>query len=107
MTFQNNIAYKVTPTTRIDLRMNAQIGNNKGPNASVSDIFYQVYNNNPVTFPAYFPAEPDDRHIKYGNAILSGTSLYTNPYQYMLGSYKEVNYSMLNTSIYINQNLDS
>ena len=105
-TFQNNIAYKVTPTTRIDLRMNAQIGNNKGPNASVSDIFYQVYNNNPVTFPAYFPAEPDDRHIKYGNAILSGTSLYTNPYQYMLGSYKEVNYSMLNTSIYINQNLD-
>ena len=105
-TFQNNIAYKVTPTTRIDLRMNAQIGNNKGPNASVSDIFYQVYNNNPVTFPAYFPAEPGDKHIKYGNAILSGTSLYTNPYQYMLGSYKEVNYSMLNTSIYINQNLD-
>ena len=69
-TFQNNIAYKVTPTTRIDLRMNAQIGNNKGPNASVSDIFYQVYNNNPVTFPAYFPAEPDDRHIKYGLSLI-------------------------------------
>ena len=30
-TFQNNISYKVTNTTTLDLRMNAQIGNSKGP----------------------------------------------------------------------------
>ncbi|MGL4293336.1 MAG: SusC/RagA family TonB-linked outer membrane protein [Bacteroidales bacterium] len=105
-TFQNNIAYKVTPSTRVDLRMNAQIGNNKGPGKSVGDIFYQVYNNNPITYPAFFPAQEGDRHIKYGNAILSGSSLYTNPYAYMLGGFEEANYCTINTSIYLNQKFD-
>ena len=104
--FQNNIAYKVTPTTRVDLRMNAQIGNQKGPNYGVDDFFYQAYNNNPITFPAYFPASEGDKHIRFGNAILSGASLYTNPYAYMLSSFKEANFSTINTSVYVSQNLD-
>ncbi|MDE6988791.1 MAG: SusC/RagA family TonB-linked outer membrane protein, partial [Bacteroides acidifaciens] len=37
--FQNNISYKVTPTTKIDLHMNAQIRNQKGPNYSTSTLF--------------------------------------------------------------------
>lgn len=104
--FQNNIAYKVTPTTRVDLRMNTQIGNLKGPDKNVGDFFYQAYNNNPISFPAYFPASEGDKHIKYGNAILSGTALYTNPYAHMMNSFKERNYSTINTSIYISQELD-
>lgn len=32
--FQNNISYKITSTTKIDLHMNAQIRNKKGPNYS-------------------------------------------------------------------------
>ena len=33
--FQNNIAYKLTSTTKVGLRMNAQIGQHKGPGYSV------------------------------------------------------------------------
>ena len=39
-TFQNNIGYKITPYTKIDLRMNAQISNTKSPGISSNDIFY-------------------------------------------------------------------
>ena len=35
--FQSNISYKATPSTKIDLRMNAQISNKKGPNYTPSD----------------------------------------------------------------------
>ncbi len=40
--FQNNISYKLTNTTTIDMRMIAQIGNKKGPNYSVSDLYKSV-----------------------------------------------------------------
>lgn len=105
-TFQNNIAYKVTKSTKIDLRMNAQIRNQKGPEGNINDIFYQMYSENPVTFPATFPAQPGDTHIRFGNAILSGEDLRTNPYAYMLRGFEELNYNTLNTSLRLTQNLD-
>ncbi len=55
--FQNNISYKLTNTTTVDLRMMAQIGNRKGPNYSTSDLYGVVMSANPVAFPAYYPAE--------------------------------------------------
>lgn len=105
-TFQNNIAYQVTPTTKVDLRMNAQIANRKSPNSSTSDIFNLVYNSNPVTFPATFPAADGDSHIKFGSATMSSGRLYDNPYAHMLSSYLEQNTNTLNTSLNIDQKLD-
>ena len=67
-TFQNNIGYKITQYTKIDLRMNAQISNMKSPNVNSSDIFYQIFKNTPVSFPATFPAEEGDKHIRFGSA---------------------------------------
>lgn len=104
--FQNNLTYKLTSTTKIGLKMNAQIGKLKGPNYSVSDLFYSAYEVNPIVFPATYPAQPDDTHIRFGNASLSGNSLYTNPYAKMLSSFKEENYNTLNTVMNIEQNLD-
>lgn len=105
-TFQNNISYKVTPITKIDLRMNAQIGKNKGPNYSTSDLFNYTYATNPITFPAYYPALEGDTHIRYGNAYLSSSRLYTNPLAYMSSSFGEENYNTLNTSLSLEQKLD-
>lgn len=105
-TFQNNIAYKITSTTQLGLRMNAQFGTNTGPSNSTSDIFYQTYNANPVTFPAKYPSNPGDPHIKFGNAILTGSKTYINPYAYMLSTYKERHYTTLNTSLNVDQKLD-
>ena len=104
--FQNNISYKITSTTKIDLHMNAQIRNKKGPNYSTSDLFAQMLYCNPINFPVTFPAQPGDTHIRFGNAIWTGSSVRTNPYAYMLRSFKEYNENTLNTSLKINQKLD-
>jgi TonB-linked SusC/RagA family outer membrane protein len=103
--FQNNITYKLTSTTKLGLHINTQIGNSKGPNASSSDILWQTWNVDPVSFPAYYPAEDGDTHIRFGNAILSGSQLYTNPYANMLNSFQEDNYSTINTSLHFDQDL--
>ena len=104
--FQNNISYKITSTTKIDLHMNAQIRNKKGPNYSTSDLFAQMLYCNPINFPVIFTALPGDTHIRFGNAIWTGSSVRTNPYAYMLSSFKEYNENTLNTSLKINQKLD-
>lgn len=104
--FQNNISYKITSTTKIDLHMNAQIRNKKVPNYSTSDLFAQMLYCNPINFPVTFPAQPGDTHIRFGNAIWTGSSVRTNPYAYMLSSFKEYNENTLNTSLKINQKLD-
>ena len=75
--FQNNISYKITSTTKIDLHMNAQIRNKKGPNYSTSDLFAQMLYCNPINFPVTFPAQPGDTHIRFGNAIWTGSSVPT------------------------------
>ena len=104
--FQNNLTYKLTSTTKVGLRMNAQIGKLKGPNYSTSELFGAARDVAPVLFPATHPAQPDDTHIRFGNDILSGSELYTNPYAKMLSSFKEENYNTLNTVMNIEQGLD-
>jgi len=104
--FQNNISYKVTPITKLDLRINAQIGNNKGPNYSMDELFNYTYNTNPISFPARFPSLDGDTHIRYGNAYLSSSRLYTNPLAHMSSSFKETNYNTLNVSLSLEQKMD-
>ena len=104
--FQSNISYKATSTTKIDLRMNAQIYNNKGPNYTTSSLFQKTLYNTPIEFPAVYPAQPGDTHVRYGNAYLSGDKLYENPYAYMASSFKHSDSNTLNTSLKIKQDLD-
>lgn len=102
--FQNNISYKLTNTTTVDLRMMAQIGNRKGPNYSTATLYSQVMSANPVSFPAYYPG--DGSHIFYGNEEVKSGVYGTNPFAYMMSSFKETNYNTLNTSLNITQKLD-
>lgn len=105
--FQNNITYKLTSTTKVGLRMNAQIGHHKGPGYSVSDLFKYAYYANPITFPATYPSQEGDTHIRFGNAWLTqGERTYLNPYAKMMESFKEENYSTLNTTLNIEQDWD-
>ena len=105
--FQNNISYKLTNTTTIDLRMMAQIGNLQGPNYNIgNDLYKRVMRANPVEFPAYFPQqEGDDGFIRFGGGEIKPGVLGTNPYEYMMSSFKEVNFNTLNTSLALNQDL--
>lgn len=101
--FQNNISYKLTNTTTVDLRMMAQIGNQQGPNYGTSSLYQQVMYANPVSFPAFFPAQEGDTHIRYGNAEIKASAYGVNPFQYMMSSFREDNYNTLNTSLNISQ----
>ena len=86
--------------------MNAQIGQHKGPGYSVSDLFKYAYYANPITFPATYPSQEGDTHIRFGNAWLTqGERTYLNPYAKMMESFKEENYSTLNTTLNIEQDL--
>lgn len=97
--FQNNLCYKPTTTTTIDMHLNAQFGNRKGPGMSMTSIFNSVYNANPVSFPAVFPAEEGDDHLRFGNSYLTGDRLNVNPYASMMSTYGESNYSTINASL--------
>lgn len=105
-TFQNNISYKLTPTTTIRMNMNAQIRQNKGPNATTASLFERILTTTPIQFPVTYPEREGFDHILYGNDIISGTTLYPNPYAIMMTTYKEANANTLNTVIKIDQDLD-
>lgn len=104
--FQNNISYKVTSTTKIDLNMNAQIQNRTAPNYKTQDLFNLALTTDPIMFPPYFPAQEGDQHVRFGSAIRSGSSIRTNPYAYMVGSFAQQDANTLNTSLKVNQQLD-
>lgn len=105
--FQNNISYKLTNTTKVDLKMNAQIGRFKGPGTSTSELFRYTYLANPINFPAFYPAQEGDTHVRYGSEWLTeGSTRLINPYAEMCKSFKEQNSSTLNTTLKINQLLD-
>ena len=104
--FQNNISYKPTKTTTVDLHINAQFGNRRAPGSDLTEIFDNVYNSNPVSFPAFYPVSEGDEHIKFGNSIKTADRLNVNPYAYMMSSYKESNYATINASLRAVQKLD-
>ena len=104
-TFQNNIAYKLTPTTTIRMNMNAQIRQNKGPNATTSDLFNMILTTTPIGFPATYQADGYG-HILYGTNYITGSYRYPNPYAVMMTSYKEQNQNTLNTVLKIDQDLN-
>ena len=103
--FQNNIEYKVTPTTRLGMRINAQISHTTSPNTSSSEIFKQVQYNNPVDYPAVFE-DDGSGHIKFGSDFINSDSYFTNPYANMLNSFQESNQNKLNVSVNLDQKLD-
>ena len=98
--FQNNIEYKVTSSTKLGMRINAQIAHQTSPNTSSSEIFQQVQYNNPVDYPAVYP-DDGSGHLKFGSDIISSGSYFTNPY-----ANKEANENKLNVSVNLDQKLD-
>jgi len=104
--FQNNISYKLSKSTILDLHLNAQIGSTRGPAEGSSKLFDYMLQANPIQFPAYYPSMPDDTHIRFGNASYKGDELYTNPYAAMLDDQAQYNYTTLNVSLKLDQKLD-
>lgn len=108
-TFQSNVDYRVTPTTKVSLRMNAQISDLSGPRTSTTDLFKQMLVANPVSFPAYFPSSNNadgSNHMLFGNSYISGSSVRTNPYANMQTTYGNNITSTILTTVDVEQKLD-
>ncbi len=111
-TFQNNIAYKLTPTTTIEMNMNAQIRQSTGPNlnddkvvAPLKDVFAYILRTNPVVFPVSYPSYEGDEFIRYG-AVRRAEVMQENPYALLNSGYGQNNENTINTVIKIKQDLD-
>lgn len=108
-TFQSNVDYKLTPTTKVGLRMNAQMRNMVSPNKSTKDLFANMLNANPVTFPAYYPRSghvDGEDHMLFGNRYSKEPNTYVNPYADMVTTYKEKQESTVLATVNLEQDLD-
>lgn len=104
--FQNNITYKLTPSSTIDLRMNAQIRQNQGGNYTPNDLFAKIQTANPINFPITYPQVEGDEHIKFGSSVLTGNVYRENIYATMLNSFKEIRENTINISLKAKQDFD-
>ena len=103
--FQNNITYKLTNTTKLDLRLNAQIVQKQGMSESTASLFDYMLNANPVMFPATFPAQQGDEYIRFGSVEVQGGGIRTNPYAAMLDDHGVTKENKLNVVLKIDQDL--
>jgi TonB-linked SusC/RagA family outer membrane protein len=104
-TFQNNISYKVTPTTTISMNMNAQIRRNSGPYTSTSTLFNYALTTTPIAFPLSYPSQEGDDYVRFGSKKYSEYVL-PNPYAAMNTNFSQKDQTTLNTVIKLNQDLD-
>ena len=105
---RNNVVFKLTPTTRLDTRLQGRFERYNGPNSGASDIFRMVMNSNPVDFPAVF--EPDEankyvEHILFGSTTFANGVLKPNPYAEMVRGYEDRNTSTFTAMATLSQDL--
>ncbi|WP_200975989.1 TonB-dependent receptor [Echinicola sp. 20G] len=105
--FVNNITVNVSPTTELELNLNADIIDYNGPAVDASGIFGNVMNSNPVRFPVTYPAQEETGYIWFGNKTGGFVNnAFYNPYADLVKGYKERNNSTLLSTVRIRQNLD-
>lgn len=105
-TFQNNISYKLTPTTTISMNLNAQIQQKVQPNVNSNTFFEYALNTNPIVMTPSFPGRDGYNHVMYGTYDKSGGQFMTNPYARMQTTFWQNNSNTVNTVVKLNQDLD-
>ncbi len=101
-----NLRNNLTRTTKIDLKISANLEDYNGPVVKASDLYGNIMNSNPVAFPIIFPGEGEE-HTYFGNksgGFFSGR--YINPYAEMVKGYKESFASTVISSFNFDQKLD-
>ncbi len=110
---RNNVVFKITPTTKLDVRLQGRFERYNGPYTNrtditaTQDIFNLVMYSNPVDFPAVY--EPDEKHkfadhILFGSTFVSG-ALKRNPYAEMVRGYEDKTESSITAMATFSQDL--
>ena len=105
--FQSNVTAQVTNTTKVSLKMTTQISDRYKPVTAPNTLFLYTMQSNPVSFPAYFPAEEEDTHVRYGSAPSWGTGdVLTNPLAFLNMGYYTIGLTTQLTTVNIDQDLN-
>lgn len=105
---RTNVLFKLTPTTKLDTRIQARYEKYNGPFRTATEIFNMVMNINPVDFAPYY--QPDAANL-YTENILFGnkyteTGLMPNPYAEMVRGYEDRNENNVIAQATLSQDLD-
>ncbi len=106
---RSNVIFKLTPSTKLDTRIQGRFDGFNGPYVSATDIFRMVMNSNPVDFPAVYAPDSANKfteHTLFGSSFVLG-SLKSNPYAEMVRGYEDRNESNITAQATLMQDLDA
>ncbi len=105
--FQSNVSAKITKSTTIGIKVNAQLEYNNRPNTDIGDLFYYSMRCNPVRFPATLPAQEGDTFVRFGNNVSWDTGATDhNPLAQLATGYGNRYKSYMTTAFTADQDLD-
>ncbi len=106
--FQNNIDFNMSKSSKIALHLNVQLNDYRGPYNSVDNIFSTIMNNSPVDYPISFPSElfDDGDWVHWGTYSGGNEQGAANPMAYATQGYKDYTESTVIANIDFDQKLD-
>lgn len=104
--FQNNINARLSETSKISLRLNAQMMDKQGPNYdNINDIFGLAISANPVDFPIRYEPDGVTPYVKWGAKKVGSNNLF-NPIGDMVSGYRNSFESTIMVNLDFEQKLD-
>lgn len=106
LSLQANVGVNLTPTTRANVRLNAQVLDYSGSAAGTGNIYQAIFEAPPVMFAPVLPAQNGEDYILFGNrngGPVAGK--YRNPYAEMVSGYSKKNESTMIASLDLEQDL--
>lgn len=104
-TFQNNITFKMSKSSKISLNLSALLDDMRYPAEDVGTIYSSIMNTNPVNFPAYFPSE-GEKWVRWGTFAGGNYTGSANPLHNATNGYKDIFASTIRANIVFEQKLD-
>lgn len=104
-TFQNNIDFKMSESSKISLNLSALLDDMDYPGAEVKDIYNSIMNTNPVDFPTYFPST-GEKWVKWGAYAGGNDQGASNPLYEATKGYRDIFASTVRANLTFEQKLD-
>ncbi|WP_240755241.1 TonB-dependent receptor [Pedobacter sp. SYP-B3415] len=107
-TLRSNVNVDLAKGTEITVRMSGNFDDYSGPLTDGADIYRKVMRTNPVLFPAYYPADAENAHVKhimFGNYDDGSGQFLLNPYADLVKGYKNYSRSMMSAQFEAKQDL--
>lgn len=106
---RNNVVIKLSPSTKIDTRIQGRFEKYNGPSTSANSIYNMVMNANPVDHPVIY--RPDEAHmfadhILFGNTFNNNQQMKQNPFAEMVRGYEQRNENRILAQASLLQDLD-